>query len=210
MVTDRTVVFDSQVEDSLVITRSAAKLFCRVTNTVEDDQIDRYILEAKRRIEDKSSQCIFSTTYNLYDGSLKEWPIVYIPKAPLQSINAVYSLDEDRNQTLIDSADYTVWNDITVGNVFDDLIIGYIDFKSESVLPADFCKLQINFTAGYNDKNNDANLAVPDWVYNLAKQYVAYWYFERLGGVPKNMSIPSLDNLDNMALEHRHEFLRVG
>lgn len=91
------------------ITLEEARLYCRVTDDVEDSQIEGFIAGAVRLAEEFTGRQLMTATWDLYSD---RFPCgaepFYLPRSPVQSVTSVTYLDEDGASQTWDSANYRV------------------------------------------------------------------------------------------------------
>ena len=123
------------------VTVSEAKLYCRVTNTADDDQIEIMITQAREAVEVGTGLSLIPKTaivwFTNFDGNFN------LPYGPVNSFTSLI----DENNNTIDAADYTL-----VGGKFPML-----------TRPL-WRNLKATYTVGYTTIPNDLKIAILDQV----------------------------------------------
>lgn len=97
----------STAPTSAPITLEEAKLFLRVTDVIEDEQIEGMIEAAVKLAEEFTGRQLMTATWDLY---MDRWPCgtepIYLPRSPIQSVTSITYLDADGVSQTWNSANY--------------------------------------------------------------------------------------------------------
>lgn len=138
-------IIDSSLTDTGTVvepvTLAEAKLYIRVTNSVDDNQISLMIKQAREAVEVGTGLSLIAKTavvwFTNFDGNFN------LPYGPVNSFTSLY----DQNNNAIIAADYTL-----VGGKFPQL---------QRPL---FRNLKATYTVGYTTIPNDLKIAILDQV----------------------------------------------
>lgn len=107
MSTNQYALNQSTAPTSTPIALEEAKLFLRVTDVVEDEQIESMINAAVKLAEEFTGRQLMTATWDLY---LDRWPSgvepIYLPRSPVQSVTSITYLDSDGASQTWSSANY--------------------------------------------------------------------------------------------------------
>lgn len=152
------------------LTRTEAKLFCRVDHTADDDLIDALIKSARERIEEDLERALITQTWQL---SLSGWPstgVIRLPRAPLAAVTSVVYVDDDGNSNTFSSAGYSINTAAEPGEL---LLPPSGAWPSASLYPG--LSITITYTAGYGA----ASSAVPASILAALRLLVKHLYDNR-------------------------------
>jgi uncharacterized phiE125 gp8 family phage protein len=91
------------------ITLDEARLYCRVTDDIEDSQIEGYIAGAVRLVEEFTSRQLMTATWDLYcDRFPSGAEPIWLPRSPVQSVTSITYLDSDGVSQTWTSSNYRV------------------------------------------------------------------------------------------------------
>ncbi len=177
------------------ITTTEAKAFLRVDDSDEDSLIDALIKSARKYTENFIDKALITQTWVMWmdgfprtrnRGSAEPWwdgvregaisslhnkvlREIFIPKAPLQSITSVITIDPEDAETTFSAVNYIV-------DIYSPR--GRIVLRDGGVWPSDLREanaVKITFITGYGD----AASAIPDDIITAMKQLIAHWFEHR-------------------------------
>lgn len=158
------------------VTRTEAKLYCRVDDTAEDSLFDKLIIAGTVFAEEYCRSCFTyktdATTSGKWTYTLDAFPSdsskIELPRPPLRGVTTIKYYDENGTQQTWSSSEYrTVVSDFPgFVEVDDDYDWPETDVRPEAV--------EIIFTAGYT-----AAIDVPNTVQDAILCYVAHRYRTR-------------------------------
>lgn len=90
------------------VSRTEAKLHCRVEHTADDTLIDGLIVASRQVVETLCRRALVTQTHDLFLGYWPHTGSVEIPNPPLVSVTTVKYYDGDGTLTTISSSDYLV------------------------------------------------------------------------------------------------------
>ena len=164
----KTVLITPPVKEP--ITMPEVKAQCRITIDTEDDLIDRYIVTARKRVENVLGRALITQTWDYY---LDDWPgrdYIVIPYGQLQSVTHVKYTDTASAQTEWSNTEYNFDIVSDPGRVI--LEYGYT-WPSASLHPEN--PIVIRFVCGYGTAKAD----VPEPIRQAILFYAAQLYENR-------------------------------
>lgn len=149
------------------ITLAEAKAQCRVDHTDDDDLLVAYIAAARTWWEETYGRALLAQTWDYAIDAFPDSDVLWLPKAPLQSVTSVTYYDDDLStSTVFSSSNYQV--DTTAEP-------GRIALKDGVSWPSDALRLSsgvvVRFVAGYASEE-----AVPGPIKSALKLLVAQMY----------------------------------
>ena len=147
------------------VTIGEVKSQSRITITTEDDLIDRYIVTARKRIENFLGRALITQTWDYY---LDDWPdrdYIILPKGQLQSVTHIKYTDTAGTQSTWSNTEYNYDTYRDPGHV--TLEYGYT-WPSTTLHPQS--PIEITFVCGYGDNKNDVPEPIRQAILFMAAQ----------------------------------------
>jgi uncharacterized phiE125 gp8 family phage protein len=167
MVPSGLVIATEPAED--LLTLAEAKDHMRVTNSEEDDYIDKLILATRYLIEAKLGRVLVTQTWDAYFNCFPSGDTLRLPFGQLQSVGSVKYTDSDDTETTYSAANYDVVTWEEPGAV---VLKNGIQWPTVTLRPAG--GVVVRFTAGYG-----AVADIPENLIHAAKIAVEDLYQNR-------------------------------
>jgi uncharacterized phiE125 gp8 family phage protein len=144
------------------ITVAEVKVIAQFNNDNADDQITEYIPVATSLAEAKTGRVFINQVWEIYYDIPEFKNVMDLDTLNVNSIVQVSTFDRDNTETVIDSADY---------RLFDDQIVFNEDqrFTANTLRSQQAVKIEVN--AGYAVDNT----TVPKDIQSVLGQLIAYW-----------------------------------
>lgn len=178
------------------ISRTEAKLHCRVDHSAEDDLLDWLITAARQHVENYTGRALIEQTWKAY---FEEWEDEFhLPYAPLISVTHVKYTDVTNTTTTVSAADYFVNAIEQPGEV--KLAYGKA-WPSATLQVAN--PIEIQFIAGYGTAGSSIPMPIRQAMYLL----IEHWYRNRAGVTVGNtaaaISAPLQIGIDSLLANYR-------
>lgn len=166
------------------VSRTEAKLHCRIDGTDDDTLVDALIKTARLMAEQATGRALVTQSWRY---TLDGFPVaaINLPRPPLASVESVKYLDGDGTlQTLVADTDYSVYLSSLLGLVTPA-------YGTSWPSPRDVPEaVRIEFTAGYGNA-----AAVPQDIKQWMLLQIAHWYDNRAAAADKRDALPFVDAL---------------
>lgn len=164
------------------VTRTEAKLHCRIDGTDEDSLVDSYIAAATSFVENYTGRALVSQTWEQVLDDFSD--AMLLPKGPVQSVTSVKYFDtSDVEQTLaadqyvLDNVSDPAWvvrpDDVTYPDVADgvnNVIIRFVAGYSD--IPAEIKAAIMLLVSGWYDNRSTGEIA--DTVHSLLSNHRSF------------------------------------
>lgn len=177
------------------ISRTEAKLHCRIDHSTEDDLVDSLIRAAREYVENYTGRRLMEQTWKaFYD----EFPSkFYLPTAPVQSVTHIKYTDINGTQTTWST---TYWE----ANIYEEP--AEIELKYSQSYPIVTLKtvnpIEVQFVAGYTSAAN-----VPMPIRQAMYLLIEHWYRNRgavtVGNTAAAISAPLQMGVDSLLAPYR-------
>ena len=157
-----------------------AKLHLRVDTTDEDSRIAALIRAAREDAQESQGRSYVTQQLRLH---LEGWPAgraIYLPRPPLQSVQAVRYVREDGTQQTLDPSCYLV---VTASEPGAVVLAPGASWPSEALQPG--LPVTIDYTAGYGSSSGD----VPERIRQALLLHVGFHWGNRGDGI-EPVSLP--------------------
>ncbi|MDP3908891.1 MAG: head-tail connector protein, partial [Gemmatimonadales bacterium] len=156
------------------ISTAEAKLHLRVTQSAEDDYIDRLIKSARQQVESATGRALINQTWYLYLDGFPPDDRIRLPKAPLSSITSLVYTDSDGAATTFTADDWDADTNPTPG----ELVLVYNkQWPTPSALRP-HSPIVVEYVAGYGAAGSSVPEPIRDAMYLLIGD--AYTFRESL------------------------------
>ncbi len=166
------------------LSRTEAKLHCRIDGTDDDTLVDALIKTARLMAEQATGRALVTQSWR-YTLDCFPAAAINLPRPPLASVQSVKYMDVDGVlQTLVADTDYSVYLSSLLGLVAP----AYgVTWPSPRDVPE---AVRIEYTAGYG-----AAAAVPEDIKQWMLLHIAHWYDNRAAAGDKRDPLPFVDAL---------------
>lgn len=165
-----------------LVTTAEAKVFLKVTSSVEDSLIDLLVSSARRSAEEYTRRAFITQSWKLtldgfgyiedvprneYEAYFGTRSNINLPRPPLQSVTSITTYDRENNDTVFASSNYTV--DTAGARIF---------LNSGAAWPInlrDNASMEILFVAGYGNAATD----VPEPIKQAVLMHISRMYDHR-------------------------------
>lgn len=144
------------------LTLTEVKNFLRVDISTDDSLITRIIKTAVKQCELYTQKTLITKTYkySFYTSIRQAVKLLY---TPVQSITSIKTVDEENEETVVNSGSY-----------FVDTVGGILNFNT---VPANFYRIDITYITGYGNSAND----VPEELKQAMLIHIARMYDDKNG-----------------------------
>lgn len=149
------------------VSRTEAKLHCRVDITDDDALIDTLITAAREYCEVETDRSFINTTWDLVFDSFPD--TIYIPRSPLSSVTSITYLDTAGASTTLSSTLYTTDSKGEPGRIVP--AYGETWPATYAIVNA----VTVRVVIGYGS----ASTSVPSSIIAAIKLLVGHWYQNR-------------------------------
>ncbi len=151
------------------VTLAQTKEFLRIDEAHEDDFINSLIAAARIHVESITARALISQSWRVVRDCWPSDRIVNLPVAPLLSLSAITTYDDDGNVTALPLAQFLPETNITPARIFLPKSI------SGQVIMRERAAIEIDYVAGFGASPNDVPNTLKQAIFTL----IAYWFEHR-------------------------------